>query len=489
MEGEEFIQEILNKGMRLTPEALELVEKIENKKNTLNLLIEGNFKIITKDDIESIISEYEKIPEPEVEIRRSDSFEPIAKEYSPRIRLYPDKDITNNSRCTGKPEDFVAYFRSRMSMMKSLLHERMGENPIIKISDLRKRPNEGVRLIGMIVEIRTSQKGNLILEVEDEEDIGLVIVTKSDKDLFDLASKITLDDILLFDGKVYNGLLMAKEINWPDIPIMKEKKKIEEDLAVAYLSDLHVGSRFFLEKEFNKFLDWLNGNERDKELAGKIKYISISGDIADGIGAYPGQEEELIVKDIYKQYEIFSDLMEKVPDYIKIIVSPGNHDAVRRAQPQPQISDELLKGKGMLKVGSPSWVDLEGFKHLIYHGDSLDSIISSLSNCDYAHPEIPMIELLKRRNLSPIYGKNVIVPEKKDYLMIDEVPDILHMGHIHKNAYSVYRGVHIINSGTFQERTEFQIKQGHIPTPGIVPILLMKTGEVIHKKFIGENNG
>ncbi len=488
MDDKEFIKEILSKGMRLTPEAVELIPEMDDKKQIFDNLVEGEFTIITKEDLESIIAEYEKIPELEVEIKRSSSFQPIAKDYSPRIKLYPDKDITNNSRCTGKPEDFITYFRSRMLMTKTLLNERMGNDPIIKINELKKRPNADVRVIGMVVDKRHSKKGNLVIEIEDEEETGLVIIMKNDKDVYELADKIILDDIILFDGKVYNGLLIAKEINWSDVPVIKEKKKIKEDLAVAYLSDLHIGSKFFIEKGFNKFLDWINGNAKEKDLAGKIKYICIAGDIVDGIGAYPGQKEELIVKDIYKQYEMFSDLIEKVPDYIKVIVSPGNHDAVRRAQPQPQIPDEILKGR-MIKLGSPSWLDLEGFKHLMYHGDSLDSIISALPNCDYAHPEIPMVEILKRRNLSPLYGKNSIVPERKDYLMIDEIPDVLHMGHIHKNGYSTYRGIHIINSGTFQERTDFQIKQGHVPTPGIVPILLMQTGEIIHKKFVGEING
>lgn len=487
MNGEEFIKEISDKGMRLTPEAIEVILKIDEVKHIFDTLVKEEVTIITKEDIEGILASHEKIPEPKVEIKRSNLFKPIAKEYSSNIQVYPDKDITNKSRCTGKTEDFVAYFRNRMLMTKSLLSERRGDRPIIRIGELKDKPNLDVRVIGMVVEKRDSKKGNLVIEIEDEKDIGLVIIMKNDEQTYPLVEKIVLDDILLFEGRVYNGILIAKEIIWPDLPVIHEKKTIDEDLAVAYLSDLHVGSNLFMEKEFDKFLDWLNGNGENKELAGKIKYISISGDIVDGIGVYPGQEEELIVKDIYKQYEIFSELIEKVPDYVKIIVGPGNHDAVRRAQPQPQIPKELLTGKA-IKVGSPAWIDLEGFKHLIYHGDSLDSIISSLSNCDYVHPEIPMIELLKRRNLSPIYGKNPIVPEQKDYLFIDEIPDVLHMGHVHKNGYSIYRGTHVINSGTFQERTNFQIKQGHVPTPGIVPILLMKTGEVIHKKFLGVTN-
>ncbi len=92
-------------------------------------------------------------------------------------------------------------------------------------------------------------------------------------------------------------------------------------------------------------------------------------------------------------------------------------------------------------------------------------MISAIPDTSYANPEKAMIEILRRRHLSPIYGGNVIVPSKEDNLVIDKIPDILHMGHIHKNGIANYHGVEIVNSGTWQARTDFQIRQGHIPTP------------------------
>ena len=59
--------------------------------------------------------------------------------------------------------------------------------------------------------------------------------------------------------------------------------------------------------------------------------------------------------------------------------------------------------------------------------------------------------------------------------MIDEVPDILHMGHIHKNGYDEYHGTKIVNSGTWQSRTSFQIKQGHIPIPALLTVYETKS--------------
>jgi DNA polymerase II small subunit len=85
-----------------------------------------------------------------------------------------------------------------------------------------------------------------------------------------------------------------------------------------------------------------------------------------------------------------------------------------------------------------------------------------------------MEECLKRRHLSPMFGGNAIVPEKLDYMVIERVPDIVHFGHVHKNGYKDYRGTLIINSGTFQDTTDFQQKQGHVPTPARVPVYEFK---------------
>ena len=94
-----------------------------------------------------------------------------------------------------------------------------------------------------------------------------------------------------------------------------------------------------------------------------------------------------------------------------------------------------------------------------------------------------MKEILKRRHLSPIYGGNVVTPSKSDSLVIDEVPDILHMGHIHKNGYDEYHGTALVNSGTWQARTSFQIKQGHIPTPALLSVYDARTTSLLQVDF------
>ncbi|NYZ78205.1 metallophosphoesterase family protein, partial [Candidatus Micrarchaeota archaeon] len=251
------------------------------------------------------------------------------------------------------------------------------------------------------------------------------------------------------------------------------------------LSDLHVGSKKFMRENFQRFLKFLNGDctEEEKKVAGKIKYLLIAGDLVDGIGAYPTQERELLTKDIYEQYEIFCELLKGIPEWIEVVAIPGNHDAVRIAEPQPSLPSELTKTLGergnIHFAPSPTQVELHGVRVLMYHGNSVDSIISGLNiSKGYHHPELIGIEMLRRRHLAPIYGDKPLLPTERDALVISNPPDIMHFGHVHKNGYAEYHGTTVINSGTWQEKTEYQIKQGHIVTPCLLPLYDLQTGVI-----------
>ena len=90
-----------------------------------------------------------------------------------------------------------------------------------------------------------------------------------------------------------------------------------------------------MEEEWAGFLRWINGevgNSRQRDVAGRIKYLVIPGDVVDGIGIYPDQESELSITDVYRQYEVLAEQLQLVPEHISIIMQPGNHDAVRPAE-------------------------------------------------------------------------------------------------------------------------------------------------------------
>ena len=59
-----------------------------------------------------------------------------------------------------------------------------------------------------------------------------------------------------------------------------EKKSAHIGVSVAFLSDIHVGSKTFLEAQWHKMVRWFHTDP----LAKTIKYLILSGDCVDGVG-------------------------------------------------------------------------------------------------------------------------------------------------------------------------------------------------------------
>ena len=115
----------------------------------------------------------------------------------------------------------------------------------------------------------------------------------------------------------------------------------------------------------------------------------------------------------------------------------------------------------------------------MYHGRSLDDIITTAPDMTHNHPEKAMKLLLQTRHLAPLYGgKTPLSPESNDPLVIERVPDIFHAGHVHVLEYGNYRGVLVLNSGCWQGQTDYMRRNGVIPTPGKVPVVNLQTLEV-----------
>ncbi len=437
--------------------------------------------------------ELEKAPMP-IEINRSSEFKPLAAEIEADYRM--EKRPIETTGGSGGVADFVTYFRSRLSKMRAIIdtHISMTGGALSNLGTLKDfTSGREVNLIGIVSRKITTKNGNILLEIEDDTDTAKIMfmngTSKRSKELFENAGSIINDEVLAIHGKISGPFVIADQIIWPDVPV-KTQKKTEEDIAIAFISDVHVGSRLFMDKNFSRMINWLNGNveSSQKALAGKIKYLVLAGDAADGIGVYPNQDKDLAISDMYMQYKLLFNFLESIPDYIHVFVLPGNHDSVQRAEPQPELPTSLVKdfkADNIHFLSNPSFFSLHGLNVAAYHGTSLDSIIASIPNNSYAKPEKAMVELLKRRHLSPIYGGNIIVPSKNDSMVIEKAPDILHMGHIHKNGITNYHGVSIVNSGTWQARTDFQVRQGHIPTPCIMPVLETKTSKFVSIDFNG----
>jgi DNA polymerase II small subunit len=249
------------------------------------------------------------------------------------------------------------------------------------------------------------------------------------------------------------------------------------------MSDIHVGSRTFLQDKWSKVSAWLAGGD---EIARSIRYLVVSGDVVDGIGVYPRQDEELVIDDVYGQYEALARMIAELPDRMKVIMLPGNHDAVRPAEPQPAFPTSIqnLFDSNLVFAGNPSLLSLDGVRILAYHGRSMDDLVSSLPGMSYQRPLDVMKAMLRMRHLAPIYGgKTPIAPEAEDHLIIDEVPDIFVTGHVHSVGVDQYRGVVLVNASTWQAQTPYQKMRNIQPMPARLPIVDLGTGQAIIREF------
>ena len=407
-------------------------------------------------------------------------------------------DITNNSTCIGDYDEFVGFFRNRYAKLGEMIRGRMSARPIESVRKNSRRNGGGgtdgngkkneISIIGMVGDIRSTVNGHRIAEVEDQTG-AISVLFQKDKDLAD--APLLLDEVIGITGLPTSdgGLFIPSAITYPDVPHTNTPRRSEEPSVAALISDIHIGSDTFLEDGWLRFLDWVNGDhaDGDNDLVGRLRYIVIAGDIVDGIGIYPGQEKELTIKDVYDQYRKAAEYLSMIPRHIRIIVAPGNHDAVRQAEPQPALTPEvqaMFRQDNITFVGNPATVEIEGVRVLVYHGRSIDDLVSNLPGVSYAKPAAAMTELLKRRHLSPVYGGRVMIaPEARDHFVIDPLPDIIHSGHVHTVGVTRYRGVLLANSGTWQGQTEFQKRMNIQPDPCKIPLVDLSSGEVKIIKF------
>jgi DNA polymerase II small subunit len=412
-------------------------------------------------------------------------FHPYAKEVEADIKIIEDPGTKLSS--SGKIEDYLEYFRDRFKRTEKLLRQRIDVRAATSIIDaLKAQANAKLKIIGMITEKRES-KQRIILTVEDlQANVTVLVPQNASQELLKKARLLLLDQVICLSVvKTRSNLLIAEDIMLPDIA-QKPPHKAPIPVYAVLTSDMHVGSTKFQREAFNRFVLWLNGkygNEKMREVASHVKYVLIAGDIVDGIGVYPNQIKELAVKDVNKQYRIAGQYIEQIPDYIEVVIIPGNHDAPRKALPQPAIANTFLKtleeSRNIHSFGDPCLLSLHSVEILLYHGRSLDDIITTLPGMEYNHPEKAMKLLLQSRHLAPAYGgKTPLSPENRDPLVIEHVPDIFHAGHVHALGYSNYRGVLVVNSGAWQEQTDYMRRLGFTPTPGKVPVVNLQTMEV-----------
>ena len=392
-------------------------------------------------------------------------------------------DMTGYSTGTGEYDDFVATFRDRYERLAGKLRGRVTHR---NATALQASPGGGdAGMVGMVSDIRSTASGHWLVELEDTTGVFPCLVMK-DRPIAGLVEELLYDEVIAVSGTLSDdgGIMFVDDLYFPDVPRTYEPSTADRHVEAALISDIHVGSQEFMADAWSRFASWLH-----TEAAERIEYLLIAGDMVEGVGVYPDQDEELDIVDIFDQYRQFSASLKEVPGDIEIVMIPGNHDAVRLAEPQPGFDEELrsiMTAHDARIVSNPAVVTLEGVSVLMYHGVSLDEVIAELPDekASYDEPHRAMYQLLKKRHVAPQFGGHTrLAPEEKDYLVMDEVPDIFHTGHVHKLGWGKYRNVMAVNSGCWQAQTDFQKSVNIDPDAGFAPVVDLETLDMTVHKF------
>jgi DNA polymerase II small subunit len=464
----------LSKGFQIHPDAFKILEKIDVKelqniiKQVVREKAKQNMFLINQNDLKMFV-------ESEIDESVEDRFS---------IVFDPTKKVTSAEGIDG----FMALFSDRYSKLLRIMMQRSQSKKLTPIQNVTDgKLGEEAYIAGLLMDRKIDRD---VTKLVIDDPTGSVEVLVFKEELQEVAGSLLMDQFVMVsiaNGK--NGGFIAKDLLVPDIPEHITNRSKTETYAVL-ISDLHIGSKYFMEKEFTEFISWLSSPD---PIARKVRFLLICGDIVDGVGIFPNQDKELLLMDIDEQMAKAAQLLDKIPKHIKTFIIPGNHDPGRRALPQPAIPEKhnmnLWNRENFYMLGNPSVLELNGIRVLMFHGQSLDDVVGTTPGLSYAQPAKAMRALLRTRHLSPIYGKRTpVAPEVEDFMVINEIPDIFHSGHIHVVDLDMYKGTLIVNSGAWQTQTPFQASVGINPTPGIAVIVNLATQKVFTKNFVEESN-
>ncbi|MDH3395027.1 MAG: DNA-directed DNA polymerase II small subunit [Nitrosopumilus sp.] len=464
----------LNKGFQIHPDAFKILENVDVKK--LERIIKeivrekARQKLfqISQDDLETYLGIKED----------------LTLQNEVNVISEPTSKITSGEGVKG----YNALFSSRFNKLKRIISDRPESRMLKSVASVKTVKSDDDIYVCGLVTTRNIERNITKLFLEDPSGVFEGIIF--DNELQKVANTLLMDQFVMARvslGK--NSGYIIKDLILPDIPD-QAKNKSESEAYAVFLSDLHIGSKYFMEEEFSEFVSWLSSPD---PVARKIRFVLIGGDVVDGVGIYPNQDKELVCQTIQEQLKKAENLIDKIPKNVKIIIMPGNHDPGRRALPQPAIPKKynsgLWKRENVVMVGNPAMVSLNGVKIMMFHGQSIDDIVKTTPGLSYDKPTNVMRHLLRARHLSPIYGSQTpIAPEMEDLLVIEDIPDIFHVGHVHRAELDMYKGILLVNSGSWQKQTPFQASVGMTPNPGIAIMVNLKTFQVFHENYSSNSN-
>jgi DNA polymerase II small subunit len=363
---------------------------------------------------------------------------------------------------------YTQLFTSRFRQLAPVVRARPGLENLRSVRDLRPM-DVAQSVVGLVREVRTtSKRHHTILTLDDETGSIEVLVPHGSA-----PARVTFlpDEVVglkLRWGTGRDRLPTATAVERPEVPASRAHGRTTRPRRALLLSDLHVGSKTFLQRDWEALAAFLGERGPQSDLARSIDTVVVAGDLVDGIGVYPRQERDIAIPDVVEQYVELGRRLAELPSRLTIVGIPGNHDAVSPAEPQPSLPPALARtlGENVRLLPNPSTFSLGGTLVAAYHGRGFDDLIPALPGASYARPTEVMRRMLQMRHLAPIYGhRTPLAPAERDGLVLDPIPDILVTGHLHTYGVDRYRDVLLVNASAWQGETEYQRMRNIVPHP------------------------
>lgn len=509
---------ILKNGYQINKEALSILEKINQIDSFLEFL-NSEYPTLFVIDL-SHINEFkksigalkEKRKEKEetldnlqqtekIETSISEKFElkdKISAKYDFRKPIdwsfHEIKNYILENQIIDSVEDFTRHYFSRCVLLSNIASKCLKRRRLTEFSFKEgKYPLTGsITISGIITRITKINFGfELILENQYSKIIKIIV---KEKKLLKDIQKIPKNVVISVNGEIITETnskiediikINAKEIHFPDCPINshllfnipKNNKLNDIDPYLLIVGDIHYGNSKMDLNRYDNFLNYLiegkttTTGDKHHGIYDRIKGVVFLGDIID-IKAI-GYEKNSF--DYSKIYSEFFKRFDQIPDSIEIVVIPGEKDFSDYFIPQRPLQNYSTRIKFNT---NPSYLQIGYRKILIYH-DFSQKILPSFINLK----QITELYKLKLRlnHLSPKWKNEKVYqyPTYPDTLIIDDIPDIMVIGHHQVSSYELYNNTLIVTGGTFKYSENLLNKQ----SLGIIPAINLRTLEVTMLSF------
>lgn len=484
MSKTEFLQLLSQWNFKLSSEAIDLlffeIEEFDILLSFFKRIKESqeeqHEKIFTSDDIRRIIQENQMLsfhestaPQDKLSTQLSGTKISILHHAAPTFE-----------KIDGSINSFRLLLFKRYDYYYKLFIEQYPSKKIVQIIKLNTSMHD-ICLVVRLLKTKTVTSFDKKKKLLFCEDLTGSIIASIDEDEEFFKKKFMSDEIILLEGNVSffkTRKFKVKKIIFPGSNNELTKfVPAEKTTRIGIISDPHYGSKYFLKEKWSLMINWLKENYEKQ----KIKYIVFCGDLVEGVGIYPNQKLELSTGRIVKQYSEFAQLLKEIPPAITKIVVPGNHDAVRLAEPQP-IFQEIFRNffdKGTIFFSNPAFIQIETYTIGLYHGKAFDEWVEFFPDLSRERTCEIMELMLEKMHFCPFLGgRNHTAPGFDDPLIIKKIPNLFITGHVHHFDYLFHKGTHMINASAWQGQTPFQKKVNFKPKTSILSLVDISTNKL-----------